>query len=813
LLKLFFLLNLAILHPLSAQNVVTRDKANMPGTDEIDLGAVTQSDESEWKYLKGAAFVHTTEMSISADEIDFNSDTNWTYARGHVRLEHYASGDILNADHAEYNIRTEEGKFYAVQGTSPSKILTSPGVLTTTNPFYFQALWADRIKNRYILHKGFITDCKMPKPWWKFTSPQFDVVPGEHAIARHALLIVQHVPVLYLPYFFRPLGRNPRASGFLTPTFGNTTRFGYMYGGGYYWAINRSYDATYAIQELTLRGQTHTFDFRGKPNDVSDFNFSLYKVDDNGVPGSVAPKGGLISEGGTDFELTGKTQILGFTAKIDYNYLSSYLFREAFASAYSNALNSEVRSIGYMQRHFNDDLYSLNFVFNRDQLYESVTYLFQPKNDVIIQTLPAVQFLGREQQVNKSDSLPIFFSFVSSAALETRQESDNTSSGLINLNSDAMSRVDVEPRLSSYFKIGGFSFDPSITVGLTDYGKDYSSNSTTFYTPPSVITPGRNPVYGCGGYPACPPQVVAYDVAIQTRNLLRHDADFVLKMSAPTIERIFVPPAWLHMGEKLKHVVEFNATYEDVSGISGVSATGVSEVNRIIRLDSTDILSDTNQITFDVTNRLYKKGKNGVVSELLNWHLSYARYFDPTFGGAVVAGERNVILEALEMSAYTYFYQPRNYSPIESSLIVTPVPFLSFEYRSAYDPLQHKFIDHLFSTTIRRAKYSFTVSDTAITSKPLLVPSADQITLGAAYGTSIRRGWNVGGMVTFDLLLNRALFEFGQVTYNTDCCGFSFEIRRFNSYSIVPSQDQYLFSFTLANLGTFGSMQKQDRVF
>ena len=272
-----------------------------------------------------------------------------------------------------------------------------------------------------------------------------------------------------------------------------------------------------------------------------------------------------------------------------------------------------------------------------------------------------------------------------------------------------MSRVDVEPRLSTYFKIGDFSFNPSITVGLTDYGKDYSSNSETFYTPASVITPGRNPAYGCGGYPACPPQVVAYDVAIQTRNLLRHDADFVLKMSAPIIERIFVPPACLHLGEKLKHVIEFNATYEDVSGISGVSRTGVSEVNRIIRLDSTDILSDTNQLSFDMTNRLYKKDKNGIVTEVLNWHLSYARYFDPTFGGAVVgtatAGQRNVILEALEMSPYTFFYEPRNYSPIESSLLVTPVPFLSFEYRSAYDPLQHKFIDHAISSTFRRAKF------------------------------------------------------------------------------------------------------------
>jgi LPS-assembly protein len=406
------------------------------------------------KYLRGAAKVQTSEMSITADEIDFNSDTSWAYARGHVRLEHYATGDILNADHAEYNIRTEEGKFYAINGTSPSKILTSPGVLTTTNPFYFQAAWADRIKNRYVLHHGYITDCKMPKPWWKFQSPQFDVVPGQRAIARHALLWVHHVPVLYLPYFYRPLGRNPRQSGFLTPNIGNSSIRGYMIGGGYYWAINRSYDVDYVLQYFTLRGPAHTLDFRGKPNDVTDFNFNFYAVQDKGIPNSGPP---LVKEGGEEFDLTAKTQIWGFTGKLDYNYLSSYLFRQAFANSYNSALSSEVSSIGYLQRHFNDDTYSLNFVFQRDQLFETATALTQAPNDVIIQKLPTAEFSGREQQI--SSTFPVWFSFSSSAGMLRREESDYLSTpgsysdtcntakttplSCFSLDSGLMSRVDL----------------------------------------------------------------------------------------------------------------------------------------------------------------------------------------------------------------------------------------------------------------------------------------------------------------------------------------------------------------------------------
>ncbi len=796
-LKLFFLFGFLVLRTAFGQNAVHPQKADTPPPDEIWFGGATQTEDNEWKHLKGAACVRTTEMNICAHEIDFNSDTDWTYARGNVRLEHFATGDILNADHAEFNIRTEEGKFYVINGTAPSKILTSPGMLTTTNPFYFQAQWADRIKNRYILHKGFITDCKMPKPWWKFQSPKFDVVPGEHAVVRSGILFVHHLPILYLPYYFRPLGRNPRQSGFLTPNIGNTSLNGYMIGGGYYWAINRSYDADYVLQYFTLRGPASTFNIRGKPNDVSDFSFGLYSVDDKGLPQACAagtPAGECpkpIKEGGTEMELTGRTQIWGFTAKMDLNYLSSFVFRQAFANSYNTALGSEVHSIGFMQRHFNNDLDSLNFVAQRDQVYEAAPPETLPPNDVAIQKLPAVEVYGRDQQI--TNALPIYFSFSSSAGLFERQESDVLSNGsYFFLNTNAMPRIDAEPKVSTWFKLAGFTFNPSFGVGLTDYGKDYASNSATFVTPLS-----------CGGYPLCPPVASAYDVAIKSASFLRHDADFVLGVTAPTIERIFTPPAWAHLGAKLKHVIELNATYEDM--------TGITHFSNIIHFDQTDIFSDTNQVTLDLTNRIYKKDAKGNVSEWLNWHVAYARYFDPTFGGAVVAGQRNEVYSELELATYTFLYEPRNYSPIESALTVNPYPFMSLEYKSAYDPLQHKFIDHYIGTTFRKSNFRVNFSDTAVTSIPLLVPQANQVGAGIAWGTSMRRGWNLGANINYDVLLDRATLEYMQATYNTDCCGFSVQWRHFNFG--IRDDNQYLFSFSLANLGTFGSMQKQDRIF
>jgi LPS-assembly protein len=49
-----------------------------------------------------------------------------------------------------------------------------------------------------------------------------------------------------------------------------------------------------------------------------------------------------------------------------------------------------------------------------------------------------------------------------------------------------------------------------------------------------------------------------------------------------------------------------------------------------------------------------------------------------------------------------------------------------------------------------------------------------------------------------------------QVTYNTDCCGFSVEYRRLNVG--IRDETQWMFAFSIANIGTFGTLRTQDRL-
>ena len=789
--KLFFSLTAALFVPVSlvqGQTPAHPLKADLPAENEIRLWGLVQDSNDEWRYLKGSAKVETTDMVLSADEIDYNSDTHWAYARGHLHLQHFSTGDILNADHGEYNLKTEEGKFYTVDGTSPAKIMTSPGVLTTTNPFYFRAQWADRIQDRYVLHHGFITDCKIPKPWWTFEAPIFDVIPGDRAIARHTLFRLKHVPLLYLPFFYRPLGKNPRQSGFLTPNIGHSSQFGSMVGAGYYWAMNRSYDMTGTVQYFTLRGPAYRYDFRGKPNEATDFNFNLFGVNDRG---NVQHQ----KQGGLEFEVTGRTEILGFHGLLDFNYLSSYLFREAFGYGFSTTIWSQNNSIGFLERHFKDDAYTLNFAGERNQVFEAITLLHQSPNQVIIQRLPSVEFSGRDQQIAGGPA-PLWFSFGSSGSLLSREEptganTENGGSPAQVFHTGQIERIDIEPRVMTEFNFKGFSLNPSLTLGATDYGNSYKTNTTTYTS-----------VSSCGGYPTCSPSPTTTSV-LANSNLFRKDADFIFDFRPPAIERIFTPAKWLHLGPKIKHVVEAEATYEYV--------TGINQFQKTIHFDATDILSNTNQLTISLTNRLYRKDKNGNVSEVITWRVAQAHYFDPTFGGAVLPGQRNVVLATDELTPFTFLDGPRNYSPINSFLTVNPYSFFSIEWRTDYDPLRHKFIDQSLSGGIHHSKYSVSFGETAIKSNPLLIPDANQFAIGAAYGNTNRKGWNVAGITFYDVLLHRRLFDLVETSYNTDCCGFSFELRNYNLG--IRQENQYLFSFSVANIGNFGSLQKQTRIF
>ena len=244
-------------------------------------------------------------------------------------------------------------------------MVARPGVLTTQQPFYFEGDWAEKIEDKYLLHDGLITDCNIPNPWWTLHSKLFDIIPDDRAVTHNAVFRLHGLPVFYFPYFYRALKKEPRKSGILSPEAGHSSQFGYFFGAGYYWAINRSYDLTYLFTDYTARGVRQHLDIRGKPTQKTDFNIIALGVNDHGTATSAAAPGASVT-GAARTEFGD-----GWTARGNLDYLSSYLFRQTFAGSFSEAIYSTTNSAAYVAKEFG--YYAFDTTVSRNQDFLSTT--------------------------------------------------------------------------------------------------------------------------------------------------------------------------------------------------------------------------------------------------------------------------------------------------------------------------------------------------------------------------------------------------------------------------------------------------------
>jgi LPS-assembly protein len=722
-------------------------RKEIPPAGEWIVRAASQTVEGNWRRLRGSAEMESFDMLFRADELDYNEENGNLEARGNIFFQHFARDERIWADRLEYNTETETGKFYNVRGEARPRIDARPGVLTSTNPFYFQGEWAERVGNKYILHDGFLTNCKVPRPWWRLKGPRFDIVPGDRAIARNSIFYVKKIPIFYTPFFYKSLERVPRRSGLLTPNIGNSSRRGKMLGIGYYWAVNRSYDVTYRIQNFTQRGFAHNVDVRGKPRAGTDFNAIFYGVQDRGYK---LESGDRIKQGGVSFYMSGASELgRGFQARGEVNYISSLIFRQAFTESFNEAIFSESHSTGFISRKWSS--FTFHAVMARLETFQSA----EPGDSIVIRRLPEFEFTSRDRQVRKD--IPVWVSLTSSVGLlrrtqplfQTRQFTE---------------RADFQPRVMTALRWRDFHLIPSFSVRETHYGESQHE--------------GR----------------------IAGGNVLRSAREFNVELIAPALARIFDRPTFL--GEKLKHVIEPRASFRYVAG--------VEDFERIVRFDETDLLTNTQEAEFGVINRLFAK-RGGAVSEVLSWELWQRRYFDPTFGGAVVEGRRNVVRSAVEMTAYNFVDGSRRVSPVVSVLRATPRPGFGLEWRTDYDTLRGGIVNSGFTADMRLSRYFISAGHNHVRSSRLLTPPANQFRGLIGFGQENRRGWNAGFSAVYDYRVKSLQYVLSQVTYNTDCCGLSVQYRRFSFGA--RDEHQFRLAFAVANIGSFGTLKKQERLF
>ena len=134
-----------------------------------------------------------------------------------------------------------------------------------------------------------------------------------------------------------------------------------------------------------------------------------------------------------------------------------------------------------------------------------------------------------------------------------------------------------------------------------------------------------------------------------------------------------------------------------------------------------------------------------------------------------------------------------------------------------------------FTTDLRKGNYFISAGHNSVSCLPLLPsdaaqcqsatpdtsrllsPKANQFRGRIGFGDPNHRGWNTAFDAVYDYRQGIMQFATAQVTYNTDCCGFSVQYHRF-SFG-VRNENQFRVAFSVANIGSFGTLKKQERLF
>ena len=97
---------------------------------------------------------------------------------------------------------------------------------------------------------------------------------------RNAVVEVKDVPVFYLPMLYYPIQEDDRATGILMPMYGSSLAAGSSISNAFFWAINRSQDATFFHDWMFSRGNGLGAEYRYLLGPQAQGDFRYYWLDE-----------------------------------------------------------------------------------------------------------------------------------------------------------------------------------------------------------------------------------------------------------------------------------------------------------------------------------------------------------------------------------------------------------------------------------------------------------------------------------------------------------------------------------------------------
>ena len=682
--------------------------------DQLNIDAAgPQGWEQRVYHAKENVVATYRDMRVEADEVTYDDDTKILTAGEHIKFTR--GGEHLEASHISLDVETKVGDFTNVSGQ------LGPG-------FFITAQEAHRTENgQYQLKNATVTTCDGPRPGWTLALARAVVDPERRVAAKGSTFRLENVPIFYLPYIVIPSENRTRSTGFLIPSTSTSTTKGRSLRESFYWAINRSADATFTGEYFTQRGPAGAVDFRAVPDANARVDVASLFAKDRRGQGGQSVRILAFGELGHDFR-----------GAANMDLVSSFLFRQVYENGLNTITSPLQQSVAFASRNRPEG--SINFLYDRNGVFLSNKPTDQPT--VVLRKFPTFEASLPERRLS---GFPLYFDADAGVSSIARRDPAITTPSFVQ-------RLDLHP-----------SFElPVLRSSAFDWSQRFGFRET-FYSN------SRQPQ------------------AVSGEALNRLSFDYSSNFVGPQLERDF--GSW-------RHVIEPSIDYKYVNGADRF-------LNTIV-VDNIDLLTNTNDVEYAVTNRFFTN------REIFSWRLAQKYFFDPTFGGAIIPGRRNVFAPVLDISGFAFADGSRRFSPIVSTMRLSTSPSTSTDVQMDYDTRDHLFRSAGVIGNVSRGPFVGGISYFFTRRSVIEIPN-NQLRGSFVYGNRLKQGFSTAFVFSYDVQHSVFQGSTAEVGYNTPCYGLSLEVSQFNIGNRVESR--FTFSFSLKNVGSVGTLRPRERLF
>ncbi len=723
---------------------------------------------SSWKFervgdhlhLINQAAIEGPNLKFFADDVDLYTDSNRVVASGNVVFTN-ADGRI-SAERVEFNTLTGVGTFYDASG------IMSLGTQSAQNAaafggqepdVYFYGATLEKIGlRRYRITNGGFTTCVQPTPRWEVTSGSVVLNLDDYAIARNTLLRVKGVPMFYLPILYYPIQKSQRQTGFLLPTYGTSTLRGQSISNAFFWAINRSQDATFFHDWFTRTGTGMGSEYRYIAGLQSAGNVRLYRFQQHeteftqsGVTSTLPAK--------ISYEFTGAvTQALGGSARarMRLDYFSDVQTQQLYhQNLYDASRRSRLIEAGVSDAF---GPLSTTLLYQRNETFDNSTTAFLYGSTPRVTTVLAPQQLFGAPIYASMNSEYAYLPYRNLDLLKDRVTLDNS-----------LGRVDVAPALRvPLSKLSFLSINTSAAHRMTYYTRSANARGVAVDEP-----------------------------------LLRDYTQVRTDVVGPVFTKIWDTPESTYT-ERMKHVIEPAFTVDYTTPINNYQQTPLLS-------DTSDfIIGGASRLTYGLTNRLmYRRkttdGTRGQTREFVTVGVQQTYY----------SNSQSSRYDTSYSSSNTN-RKPVNLSPVALVGRVSPTGDLDANVRAEYDlndgalailSVGSSVSAGLGSGSVQFSRQHPQTSVTRGNVTTWLRQDPSSYFSGSTTLHSPNRHFTGTYAISWDLTHSTIVTQNLLGTYMAQCCGLQLEFQKFHLSSSAPiaSDRRFNVSFVLAGLGTFSN--------